>query len=251
MGLVVCTGFSPHGYIQYGKRFLETFHRHWPASVYLVAYTQEPVPMPRGHLRSLWDCDGAREFVLRHKDRPIYNGRGITPGWKPRERQTGYSYRFDAVKFCRQLFIPEHVAPDLEDGEILVWLDGDVVTFKDVPEGFVESLIGDGDIAYLGRGDKHPEIGFWAVRLNGITRGFLRALAAIYRTDDVFALPEWHSAYVWKHCLLGAIASGAKAVDLTPGGHGHVWFQSRLGLYTDHLKGDRKAAGRSRERTAA
>jgi hypothetical protein len=242
----VVTGFSPKGYGEYGKRFLDTFHKHWHPDIDLRAYVEEPVLMPRGEAWSLWKCDGVKEFIDHHKDDPEKNGRVPNAKWKERHRRFPYNFRFDAVKFCRQCFIPEHAALDMADGDLLVWLDGDVVTEAAPPKGFLDELIGEHDIVYLGRKGTHSEIGYWSVRLNKRTRMFLHQFAEVWRSDAIFDLPEWHSAYAFDHSRR-YIAMYEK--NLTPGGGGHVWLQSPLAKYTDHCKGAaRKALGHSPEK---
>jgi hypothetical protein len=238
--ITVCSGFSPDGYESYGKRFLETFDQYWPRDEFwLTLYVEQSVPRPpRCDLVGIYDCEGLGDFIARHSGTPAHRGRAT-------ER---YNFRFDAVKFCRQLFFPEHRAKDLPDGEILVWLDADVVTFGDIPASLIEELLGDAHLCYLGRGQVHSEIGFWACRLNPTVREFLHNLAELYRSDQVFKLREWHSAFVFDHCRVIAQAFGMNARDLTPGGRGHVWMTSRLANFMDHLKGDkRKALGKSWE----
>lgn len=245
----VMTGFSPAGETQYGRTFLDTFDRHWPKSVALKCYVEQPTEVPRDGSRDLWDCKGLKRFLDIH-NLPLFNGRVAMPCWKPRERETGYSYRTDVRKFSRQMFIPREAAVDLPDGDILAWMDADVITDKDVPEGFIESLLGDAEICYLGRGKKHTELGFWACRLNRRSRSFLHDLAALLETGNFESKAQWHSAYLWDFVRSFAYDGMAKkaAKDLTPGGDGHVWFSTPLGIYTDHLKGNRKALGRSPER---
>jgi hypothetical protein len=112
--------------------------------------------------------------------------------------------------------------------------------------------LGAHDLCYLGRQGMHTELGFWAVRLNEATRRFLAHFAEMFRSDAVFNLPEWHSAYVFDHVRRFHETDRQypiRTLNLTLRGQGHVWFQSPLGRYTDHLKGDRrKQAGRSLER---
>lgn len=242
----VCSGFSPSGFKEYGKRFLETFHKHWPGDTDLVVYTEEPVEMPRGACRSLWDCWGVAQFIQRNRGNPERCGTKQHAKWKPRYIGRPYNFRFDAVKFSRQCFIPEAAAHDMDDGDILVWLDADVVTFADVPTDAIANLLGDKDIVFLGRHGTHSEIGFWAVRLNYRTREFLAMFADTWRSDKVFELEEWHSAFVFdwcrRHCSM-------KEHNLTPMGRGHVWHDSELSKWTDHLKGiQRKQLGASPER---
>lgn len=250
----IVTGFSPSGYFQYGRQFLDTFDQHWPKDVRLQVYVEEtPIGLvQRGAQRSLWACPGMREFLNRNSHHPRANGREAIPGrWGHKHIERGYYYKFDAVKFSRQCFIPETAAGELEDGEVLAWMDADVVTHAPPPTGFVDGLLGTYDLCYLGRTTMHTELGFWAVRLNQRTRYFLQVFADLFRKDEIFNLPEWHSAFAFDHVRKQASAFNAlNALNLTPRGQGHVWFQSPLARYTDHLKGDRrKAAGRSLERT--
>jgi hypothetical protein len=244
----ICTGFSPAGYQEYGRTFLETFDRHWPKDVRLLCFTEEPVAVPRGGLRSLWACQGAKEFYEKYKDDRKVNGREPMPHWSLKDRTRGYSYRWDAFKFFKQCLIPATAADELLDGEVLAWMDADVVTHRDVPPDFVERMLGDADLCYLGRVDKHTELGFWAVRLNERTRGLLLNLATLYTGGFIFNLDEWHSAYAFDHSR--ALMNGVlKQKNLTTNGTRHVWFQCELGKYTDHLKGSvRKKLGRSLER---
>lgn len=239
----VITGFNPAGYIAYGKKFLETFDQFWPLDVHLTVVGEEPVHLPRGRFIPLFLCDGVEEFIGRHKADPVKCGRG---GGE-------YNFRFDAVKFCRQGFIPRHVAQGLRDGDAMVWLDADVISFAKVPSDLIDRLLGDADLCYLGRRGIHSEIGFWACRLNDRSRLFLEHFWGAYHHDVLFDFAEWHSAYVFDQVRrLHEESCGLVTRNLTPNGGGHVWFQSELGKYTDHLKGDkRKAAGRSAERRTA
>lgn len=203
----------------------------------------------------MFDCRGLQQFLhgVCLPD-PVKNGRAEAPGqrWKAKERENKYSYRYDAAKFCRQLFIPEHAASLLPDGDILAWMDADVYAFKPVPVDLPERLLGGKFLGYLGRentskGYRHPEIGFWVVELNQQTRRFLHALADIYRTGKVFELQEWHSAFVFDHVRKATLSVEATH-NITPDGEGHVWFQNDLlASCLDHCKGSRKAVGHSPE----
>lgn len=242
----VVTGFSPKGYQEYGRRFVDTFTKHWPKEIELRTYVEEPILLPRGTAHLLWSCNGAEEFIARHRDDPEKNGRAPNDRWKERHRRFPYNFRFDAVKFCRQCFIPEHASLDMSDGDLLVWFDGDVVTESSPPKAFLDELIGEYDLSFLGRRGTHSEIGYWSVRLNARSREFVRLFADLWRSDLVFDLPEWHSAFVFDHCRK---VLSIRERNLTPHGTGHVWFQSPLARYTDHCKGNRKALGYSPEKT--
>ncbi len=240
MTVVVCSGFSPAGYREYGFSFVRTFNEFWPTSVELVMYSEQIFTLPRGKCRLLWECEGAEDFHHRHGEDGRRRGTIPVPGWRQKDRNEGYSWRFDAAKFYKQCLIPYDVSKTLNQDDILVWLDGDIITFDHVPENFIPGLIDGFDLVFLGRGSYHTEIGFWAVRMCKQSRAMLRHLAEIYTTDEFLSLHEHHSAYSFDHARKRAQERGLRAKNLTPGGSGHVWLSSPLAKYTDHLKGKRR-----------
>lgn len=233
--LTVCTGWSPSGWIEYGRKFAESFAKFWPSSVDLVVYGEEPVELPRGEFRRLNTIPGAAEFRAKYADDAKANGR--VPG--------GYNFRWDAWKFSPQGFIPQHAAQHCQT-EYLCWLDGDVETFTRIRDGFIQELLPDkACVAYLGR-NQHSEIGFQLYRLPD-AMPLLDEFARMYRSGDLFRLREWHSAYVWDHARK---VSGVRAHSLSSG-KGHVWFRTPLGSVMDHKKGKRKATGSEERRKRA
>lgn len=240
MVIRVCSGWSPEGRELYGARFLASFDRFWPKGIELQVYVEEPERMPRGACRNLWLIPGARDFYIRHRNNPEVAGRLPRPAWKASARAAGYNFRFDALKFFKQILIPQAAADGLADGDVLIWLDGDVVTTAEITEGLILGLMGNADIAYLGRERTHSEIGFWAVRIGEATRQFLCNIAEHYTSDAFLERKEWHSAYIWDFSRRMA---GLSEHNLTPGKKGHVFPKSPLGGYLRHDKGRRKPGG--------
>jgi hypothetical protein len=241
--LTVCTGWSPDGWKQYAEQFAVTFSAYFPSYINLVSYVERPATLYRGKCRDLFGIPGCKEFLERHKDNVEAKGRKPAQGWKPNAVSAGYNWRYDAWKFCRQAFIPLHAAEILGRG-LLAWFDADVVAFERIPPGFLEKLLPkDKALAYLGR-TSHSEIGFQLYRIPEALP-MLRLFSDYYATDRVFKLKEWHSAFVFDRAR---IESGIAAHNLTPNGIGHVWWQSPLCKYLDHLKGSRKDMGQSIER---
>ena len=234
----VCTGWHLAGRALYGNKFLESFARHWPDDVQLHVYTEKPEPMDRGVCRNVFSIPGASALGRDLSANPEACGKSPRAGWKDSERRAGYSFRFDAAKFFKQCIIPNDAARDMKDGDVLAWLDGDVVTHARVPVGFPAALLREDDIAFLGRAPKHTELGFWCVRLGPETRAFLDALARCYIGRGVYELREWHSAFVFDH--VRGMFPAMKQRDLTPGGHGHVFPTSPVGHLLLHNKGQRK-----------
>lgn len=241
----VITGWSPSGWKQYGHRFLTTFERFWPAAVELSVYVEENFEVPFASKRlieqvRLSEIPGCMEFINKYRGDKRANGELVQKNWKESCRVNGYNFKFDAWKFCRQGFIPYHAAQEMDSG-ILCWLDGDVVTHHAIPEGFIESMIPEyAAVAYLGRPPKHSEIGVQIYRVPQ-AMPVLREFSEFYRTETVFGLKEWHSAYVFDQarCMVDVAAH-----NITPHGSGNVWAQSPLAAFTEHLKGKRKGAVR-------
>lgn len=234
----VCSGWHPAGRAAYGNRFLETFDKHWPASVDLQVYVEEAHKMPRGACRLLWDIPGATAFHEAYRDKPWAQGRVPMPCWKSSEQRKGYSFRTDAYKFWKQILIPQQAAQGLDDGDILIWLDGDVVTMAAVTEGWLHGVIGDADLVYLGREPSHPEIGFYAMRMSDQMRAFLAAIAMVYTTGKFSELPETHSAWIWNYVRKQYRFKERNLCK--PGARGHVFPNTILAPYLRHDKGPRK-----------
>ena len=211
---------------RYGKTFADTFVDHWPSDVRLVVVVDKPLPIygalaqpmlsgyPSLWYDNVWD-NATIPADVPEKDR-----------WK-----------FDARKWAPQGIAPLLAARHVPDGEVMCWLDADVETLRDVPNGFVESLLEEHDVVHLGRPGKWSEIGFWACRMSPAVRAWIEDVAETWATGAVFDMAQWHSAWVFDRCLE---RSGLNVCNLTPNGRGHVWFQTELGKYMDHKKGARK-----------
>lgn len=233
----IVTGWSPAGYEQYGRRFVSSFCKFWPDEYQLVVYVEEYFEhVPRIEQLKLEVIPGCCEFIEKYRNDERANGRAIQPDWKDKCKREKYNFKFDAWKFCRQGFIPYDAAQRLERG-LLCWLDGDVVTHARIPHGFIEGLLPEGKhIAYLGRPPKHSEIGFQLYRIPEALP-MLFDFCEFYNIETVFGLKEWHSAYVFD---TARSMNNVPSHNLTPRGMGHVWHQSPLAKYMDHLKGARK-----------
>lgn len=235
--LTVVTGWSPKGWKEYGENFVETFLKNWPEEVRLMVYTEEPQDLgPRVQVCSIWSIPGCSDFIRKWTGSRMANGREPSINWKRSCVLKGYNFKFDAVKFCRQGFIPLDAALKIRSG-LMCWLDGDVTTFAKVPSGAVEELLPEGkDVAYLGRGEKHSEIGFQLYRIPNALE-MLRLFSDMYKSESVFELKEWHSAFVFDTARKVTNIAGH---DLTAGCEGEPWKKFPLFKYTYHLKGDRK-----------
>lgn len=245
--VTVVTGFNKKGLEEYGYKCLESFKKHWPKEVKHISYLEEPDEKVSGlsdEVRYLHEIPDLVHFIGTNMDNRVAAGREPRAGWKQRDIEKGYCYKFDILKFCKQVVYLWDAAQKCND-DYLLWLDGDVLTFEDISESFIRGLIPyDYAASYLGRVNKHSEIGLLAFHLPK-AMPIINEYARPIIDGSVFELDEWHSAY-----LFDEARKKYKDIcyDMTPNGRGHVWFQSELGNYMDHLKGDRKAKGVSKER---
>jgi hypothetical protein len=238
--ILVCTGWSPTGKAQYGDTFMKSFARFWPEQVQLMVYTEEPQEMQRGVNKMLFNIPGATEFYARHFDDPIVSGREPCVGhkWKRSCLAKGYNFRYDALKFFKQILIPNDAARWLDDGDILIWLDGDVETIAPPDLESITQPLRKADVMFLNRDGTHSEIGFWAVKISAETRRFLAVMAESYTGDHFLDMPEYHSAYIWDRAR---VACRLREHHLVKSGKsGHVWPHTMLGRWSAHAKGARK-----------
>ena len=247
----VITTMSQSGYGQYGKRMIETFDKHWPQSIKLQVY-YEWMPTNKAFSdRVEWidinyACPKLQEFKQRHKSNPHANG--IKPGSDPNGK---YSYLWDAVKFAHKSYCVSHAALNA-NSDLVVWLDADVVTHSALPEGFVESLLPqDHYCAYLGRQKIYPECGFVIYDTRSVyNQQFMEDWQDMYRTDSLFNEIEYHDSYLFWILQKKYTARGMQSFNISEGHPhipgGHVFINSPLGAYMDHLKGTRKITGRSK-----
>jgi hypothetical protein len=217
---------------RYGKTFVASFDKYWPADVELHIITDKPLPTERAEQTRLDLVPGYNEFMAKYRDDRTANG--YDTGAK-KQSANGKYWKTDAVKWAPQGLAPRAALPGLNNGDVLCWLDADVETIAKVPKNWANSLIARSNFACLQRDRQHSEIGFWAARVNKYTRAAINRFADLYESGDVFGLDEWHSGFVFDAAL--ASQPTLKIQNLSPGGRGHVWPQSPLARYTVHKKG--------------
>lgn len=222
---------------RYGKRFALSFAKFWPSSVELTVVTDEPHGMERrADEYPIFDVPAWQDFMDRHRTSARAQGR------ESRDRKAKPGERFwkhDAVKWAPQGLCPMVGLQGLSDGDMLAWFDADVETTAPVPAHWLNILLDGRDVACLLRGTQHPEIGFWCIRVGKATRVAVREFAALYASDRIFALPEWHSAYAWQHAFREI--DPRRVTNLNPTMmRGHCWPHTRLAQYTVHKKGKLK-----------
>lgn len=206
MEVTVVTSFSHKGYDDYGHAMVESLLRQWEG-LRLQVYSESAIPALAGlaaardevELHDLLRASPAcADFLRRHANNAVAQGRLRVPNslWKPKDLERGYNFRYDAYKFARKVFAIEAASRRVTTGWLL-WVDGDVVATAPVSEAMVRDALR-GDIAYLDRGSYHSECGFVGYRVaNPEVRRFIADFAALYESDKVFDLREWHDSWVF------------------------------------------------------
>lgn len=277
------TTFHAEGYERYGRRMIEAFDRYWPAGIELYAYYEGARPDPVGgrvEFRDLLSCcPDLRAFKQRHRDHEAAHGRedrgpmpvdaraavgklrslgGLLRRRSPRSgaslrrqrKRWGLGYRWDAVRFAHKTYCIFHAASTVP-ADALFWIDADTVTFRPIPRSFVESTLPETAMcSFLGRPYRTSECGYVGYNLrHPELRPFLDCWKALYDTDTLFELDEWHDSWVFDWVRRRFEARGVETHDLSSGlgrrAVGHPFINGPLGAYMDHLKGERKELGRS------
>lgn len=249
------------GFLEYGQVMVETYLKHWPAEVPLLLYHEgfEPPAAP-GRVQAV-DLAAASPALVAFKARHIGNPRvnGTERPWR-RLRVGSFSiplpirthkarYRWDAVRFSHKSYAIFDAARRT-DADALIWIDADTRFFADVDMAELAALAPPDSAASCLRRPGHSECGFVVYNLrHPETLRMLAEFEAMY-TDDLFLVErEFHDSYLFDVVRKRAEARGALVHDIGEGvgwKARHVLINSRLGRFMDHMKGDRKAEGKSR-----
>ena len=227
----VVTTCNDKQWAEYGKRMVDSFYKYWPTGVNIKIYADYDY-QSGFHWGRLPEWHTA--FKQRYADHADANG--MASGV--------YNYRRDCVRFSHKVAAITDAARTIGDG-VLIWIDADTFTDKPVPiDALHRWLPEDCAISWLDRGRVYPECGFMMFRN---AWAWLPKLTDLYESDKVFGYSETHDSYVIQQFVkrLGLRVHNLSGPAST---RSHPWVGSELGQYMDHLKGARKALGKSGER---
>lgn len=265
--IAVVTTMHAEGYRRYGREMLVSGLCHLPVDVPIHVYAEGfRVDLEAAHRLVLHDLEaaapGLMAFKRRHRDDPRLHGRARRRRWHPhwvhasgarrrlRLLQRMRGYRWDAVRFAHKSFAVFDAARRV-DADVLVWIDADTRFFAEVPREALEALVPrDCFVGHLRREHLHSECGVVAYNLrHPATRALLADLEAFYTRDLLLREREFHDSWLFDVARRRQERHGHRAHDIAlgVGAHArHVLVNSPLGAFMDHMKGDRKDAGRSR-----
>ena len=256
--LAVVTTFPPNRWTTYAKRMIHSHVNYWPNDVKLYAYYEGTKPDFEHDKVQFVNIEEANPeliaFKSRHRDDPVANGetREI-PGGVRRDPNAGKndrgkgSYLWDAVRFAHKTFAVDHGLKTI-DADYVLWLDADTYTFRKINKDFVTGLLPKNKLVnFLGRGDKYPECGWVCYNKKHPKIGeFMQYWTSLYIRDTIFEELEWHDSYLFWQCVKRIAPNDGVDIGKGAGAKGHhVFINSVLGAYIDHMKGKRKVKGKS------
>jgi len=227
MNVDVLTAMNADIFESTGKKMLWSVIEKWPDDTRLIVDAEGAIPRDEILSRNL-------HFLTRHGERDA---------WMQQYRDHPGQ---DALRKCAWRFAFCSFAVTgwglKSDADIMVWLDADTYTHRELPASVMEEWLDGKAIAYLGRIPGYSETGFVIYDLrNPKVRAMLGEWRQIYKTGDIFDLPEWHDSYVFDHVRRKHFTQD-EVSNLTPWGRNfdHVFLNGPTGAYMDHMKGGRK-----------
>lgn len=241
--LSVFSTWHPSGYEKYGKLFVQGYTTNWPKEVPLTIYAEGHTPDTDNPNITVLDqastLPDLKAWQLRHKNNKHAHG------WN--KDLSKKSFLWDASRFANKVFALWHFAEHCNT-DIFIWCDGDVRTHTPMTLEFLHSIApSENQLAtYLGR-KTWPECGWMMFnRKHPKFAEFIEQWRWIYESDDIFEHAESHDSFIFGELVEDFKSMGVEFNDL--GGSdqgGHIFINSVLGRYMDHLKGFRKEVGKS------
>lgn len=229
--ILAVTTCSSTGFNAYGRRMMQSWDRHWP--VRLITYVEGGFRVPVGvGARDIRTITWLRDFQAAPTPKPPSD-----------------TYRHDAKRFAWKTAAVIDAATSIKGPRYLIWVDADTFTHADVPNAFIDTLLPTGDefIAWLWRDRNYPECGFYVLDLHHELMPKIMAMwRCLYETGALFGLSEWHDSWVLQWVIAQFKQIKPKSISGEDGARtNHPFINGPLGVYMDHLKGQRKRRGRS------
>lgn len=256
MNISVVTTFHQQGLNQYAQKMIDTFIDNWPEDVILCLYPENCDPVikdsSRVCIKKLEEVKELAEFKQKWKDVPKANGYCKDSTQKFNDKTQKIGFKWDAVRFAHKVYAIFDCARNT-DADVLFWMDADSICHSPISLDKLKSFCPlSQDLGFLGRAGKYTECGLYSMNLKSpVVKNFLREFQRMYDDAEhgIFTLSEWHDSFVFD-AVRTKFGNQLKENNWSSGiikGEGHPLINSEWGAYLDHLKGDRKTLGRSKD----
>jgi hypothetical protein len=226
------------------KKMIETFIKFWPKDVHLYAYYQEQEPeifADNLHYIDLYaENPKLKRFVFDNQIDPKKNG--MIDG--------EYNFQRDGVKFSHKVFAQTHRIKHTT-ADVCIFLDADTYTHAQPNMEYINSILPEDHLCtYFGRPKLYDETGFFMHNATHYkAKVWAEELEKIYTSGEIWTYPLQVDCYTVYACRQKF--KDEKQLDLVEHhgklGKKHPFVNSPLGEFLDHLKGDRKELGHSRQ----
>jgi hypothetical protein len=255
--IAVVTTFHEEGLKRYGQRMIDTFCENWPEEIRLYVYPEMCNPRISNHNRvTLKRLEEVLELIIFKnywKDVPKANGWCKDSTQKFNDKTQKIGFKWDAVRFSHKVYAIFDCAR-ITDADVLFWMDADTICHSPITLETIKNFCPlNYDLGFLGREGKYSECGLYSMNLQSLVmKDFLREFQRMYddAENGIFTLEEWHDSFVFD-AVRTKFRGKLKENNWSQGiikGEGHPLINSKWGAYLDHLKGDRKDLGRSRNK---
>jgi hypothetical protein len=243
--IVVITSMNKEGWDKYGQRFVHTFLKYWPENISLQIYAEGfhleqsiyrvNIVSFEAHLSHLLQTFSDQQNLLLQKIGQVPTN----------------NYLFDAMKFAKKGFaLIDGIEKNI--GKQVIWLDADIYTFFPISNHqlskFLQSDNEEVFCSHLRRFGMHTESGFLSFStLHPLTNEFCERYKSIYLSGAIFHLEHWTDCHVFDCLKTYYISFGFQNAfyEIPALPSTHPFINSPLGLFMDHLKGNRKNDGTS------
>mgnify|MGYP001348378557 CR=1 FL=1 len=254
--ITILTTFHKEGLEQYGQRFLDSFALKVDKRIKMLCYAEQCTPTnPDSQQILVIDQQEVKPLVdFKSQWGNVPKANGVCPFPEKRPRDHHKKFKWDAVRFANKVYAVFDAVDRLQNNNWVVWMDADTFVHNPITyEQFEDLLPNNKWITYVGRGkgsQTWPECGFYGLNVQNKTcKSFLNEFKRMYDEADngIFKLIEWHDSFVFD-CIrlkLEKELRNYENTNLSPWGKGyeHVFVNSILGDYMDHMKGPRKHKG--------
>jgi len=263
--ITVVTTFHKPGLDLYGQRYINSFAERVDKRIKLIVYAEDCVPEnPDPDQITILDQQTSLPKLVQFKNiwKDVPKANGIPPDEiKHKRKDWNKEFKWHAVRFANKVYAVFDACAR-RTGTWVVWMDADSYIHSDWSYDNFKRLLPDNKyITFVGRGkgsQTWPECGFYGLNMNHpVCHSFLEDFERMYEDADngIFKLEEWHDSYVFGEILKKYKQFNADydysaqmyLREAKTGGGGHPLINTVLGKYMDHMKGDRKKDGRSKQ----
>jgi len=238
--------FDVYGYC------IKGFIENWPKEVQGYAIVENPELLPNDlvipdnlTVLNFDEVCGERikAFEERNKDKGIF------------DLGTTGNIAVQAAKFARKAIAQLYVLENI-DADVIWYTDADLYTHKPVSMELLNQLSSGNQ--YIGctprwwkpKGYTETGLMMWQKHMTEQHQKWCELYAECYDKDKIFEFDAWHDCIAFDYATKTLLKD--KIIDLADFGYGvrssHPLVSGPLGHYFDHMKGQRKFVGHSKER---